>query len=429
MPILWSRREILFDVADILVVRAPSNVIDSEGRQKGGIEGSTNFRQQARSCGLPGRGLQSVVDLQNKAGNADASSSLSDKHVTVCDNEVLQMSNLPAKLLTEPRTKVKLNDTDLRYSVFNLHGADLSKLQPPVERAIPTRFVDFREEFVVDSGNKIKLGEVDPSYHSGYESREAALPETALILRKLDRLQCLMYAERKHSLLIVLQGLDASGKDGVIRHILNGMNPAGCRVVGFKQPKTDELAHDFLWRVHPHLPAKGEVSIFNRSHYEDVLVVRVHKFAQVSMWSKRYDLINDFERLLKTENNTTLLKFLLYISKEEQLVRFRQRLEDRSQRWKISESDYEERAYWSRYVDAFEDMLYNTSTPNAPWFVIPSNHKWFRDLAVSQIVSRTLEDLEMKMPEPAVDIDEIFRRYHAAEVEADAFCVSRERIG
>jgi PPK2 family polyphosphate:nucleotide phosphotransferase len=228
-----------------------------------------------------------------------------------------------------------------------------------------------------------------------------------------------MYAEKKHSLLIVLQGLDACGKDGVIRHILTGMNPAGCRVVGFKQPKPDELAHDFLWRVHPHLPAKGEVSLFNRSHYEDVLVVRVHEFAQVSMWSKRYDLINDFERLLKTENNTTVLKFFLYISKEEQLARFRQRLEDPSRLWKISEADYKERAYWGRYIDAFEDMLHKTSTPNAPWFVIPSNHKWFRDLAVSQIVGRTLEDLEMKMPEPAVDIAEIRRRHHAAEVESE----------
>ena len=157
-----------------------------------------------------------------------------------------------------------------------------------------------------------------------------------------------MYAEKKHSLLIVLQGLDACGKDGVIRHLLGGMNPAGCRVVGFKRPKQEELDHDFLWRVHPHLPAKGEVSIFNRSHYEDVLVVRVHQFAQVNMWYKRYDLINDFERLLVTENDTTVLKFFLYISKAEQLARFKQRLDDPARRWKISEADYQERAYWGR---------------------------------------------------------------------------------
>src|SRR5262249_18731727 len=211
----------------------------------------------------------------------------------------------------------------------------------------------------------------------------------------------------KHSLLIVLQGLDASGKDGVIRHLMNGMNPAGCRVIGFKVPKPEELDHDFLWRVHPHLPAKGEVSIFNRSHYEDVLVVRVHRFAEVNMWYKRYDLINDFERLLVMENDTTVLKFFLYISKAEQLARFKQRLDDPSRRWKISEADYKERAYWNQYHDAFQDVLYRTSTEYAPWFVIPSNNKWFRDLAVSQIVTRTLEQLEIKWPEPAVDIAEI----------------------
>ena len=229
-----------------------------------------------------------------------------------------------------------------------------------------------------------------------------------------------MYAERKHSLLVILQGLDACGKDGVIRHIVSGMNPAGCRVVGFKQPKPEELDHDFLWRVHPHLPAKGEVAIFNRSHYEDVLVVRVHQLVQASLWSKRYDLINDFERLLVTENNTTVLKFFLYISKNEQLARFKQRLDDPSRRWKISEADYKERTYWSHYIDAFEDMLHKTSTRYAPWFVIPSDHKWFRDLAISQIVTRTVEDLDMQWPEPAVDIAEIRRRYHDAEFEAEA---------
>ena len=185
------------------------------------------------------------------------------------------MSNLSTQLLIEPGSKVKLDAIDFRYDVFNL-DANLSKIQPRSERTIPPRLVNFREQFIVESGTKIKLGEVDPSYHSSYDSCEAALPETEFLLRKLDQLQYQMYAEKKHSLLIVLQGLDACGKDGVIRHILTGMNPAGCRVVGFKQPKPDELAHDFLWRVHPHLPAKGEVSLFNRSHYEDFLVLRVH---------------------------------------------------------------------------------------------------------------------------------------------------------
>ena len=181
-------------------------------------------------------------------------------------------------------------------------------------------------------------------------------------LHKMDQLQNLMYAERKHSLLIVLQGLDACGKDGLVRHIVNGINPAGCRVVAFKQPTPEDLGHDFLWRVHPHVPARGEVVIFNRSHYEDVLVVRVHQLVPVSVWSKRYDLINDLEKLLVVENDTTILKFFLHISKEEQLARFKRRLDDPARRWKISESDYREREYWQDYIQAFEDMLHKTST-------------------------------------------------------------------
>jgi PPK2 family polyphosphate:nucleotide phosphotransferase len=281
----------------------------------------------------------------------------------------------------------------------------------------PVHVANLHHEFLVEPGARVKLADIDPSYRGRHESVEAALAESESLVKKLDRLQYLMHAERKHSLLIVLQGLDACGKDGVIRHMLAGMNPAGCRVVGFKRPKPEELDHDFLWRVHPHLPAKGEVSIFNRSHYEDVLAVRVHQFTQADLWSKRYELINDFERLLVTENDTTVLKFFLYISKAEQLARFKLRLEDPTRRWKISEADYRERAHWGRYTEAFEDMLSRTSTRYAPWFVIPSNLKWFRDLAVSQIVTRTLEDLDMKWPEPAVDIAEIRRRYHAANRE------------
>jgi PPK2 family polyphosphate:nucleotide phosphotransferase len=328
------------------------------------------------------------------------------------------MSNLLTKFVVEPETKVKLADIDPARGDFDLQEIELPKLQPLTERSGPSRSVNFRDKFIVNPGSKVNLGGIDPGHHYGYESRDAALTETRFFLWKLDQLQYLMYAEKKHSLLIVVQGLDACGKDGVIRHILSGMNPAGCRVVGFKQPSPDELGHDFLWRVHPHLPAKGYVSIFNRSHYEDVLVVRVHEFAQVHMWSKRYDLINDFEKLLKVENNTTVLKFFLYISKEEQLARFRQRLEDPSRHWKISEADYRERECWHRYIGAFEDMLHKTSTTYAPWFVIPANHKWFRDLAVSQIVTRTLEELDMRLPEPAVDIADIRRRYHAAEEKA-----------
>jgi PPK2 family polyphosphate:nucleotide phosphotransferase len=276
------------------------------------------------------------------------------------------------------------------------------------------------KKFKIEPDAKVKLSDIDPGYCGNYESHEAALPEMLSQLHKMDQLQNLMYAERKRSVLIVLQGLDACGKDGIVRHIVTGMNPAGCRVIGFKQPTPEDLGHDFLWRVHPHVPAKGEVVIFNRSHYEDVLVVRVHQLVPVHVWSKRYDLINELERLLVVENFTTVFKFFLYISKDEQLARFKRRLDDPARRWKISESDYREREYWDDYVQAFQDMLYKTSTQHAPWFVIPSNHKWFRDLAVSQIITRTLEELDMQRPETAVDIARIRRRYHAAELEAKA---------
>src|SRR5262249_25126076 len=181
-------------------------------------------------------------------------------------------------------------------------------------------------------------------------------------------LHYVMHAEKKNSLLIVLQGMDAGGKDGVVRRIVTGVNPAGCRVIGFKQPTAEELKHDFLWRVHQHVPGKGEVVIFNRSHYEDVLVVRVHQLAPAHVYSKRYDTINNFQQLLMQENDTMVLKFLLHISKEEQLMRFKHRLEDPTRRWKVSESDYKEREYWDDYIKAFEDMLHRTSTRHAPWF-------------------------------------------------------------
>jgi len=274
---------------------------------------------------------------------------------------------------------------------------------------------DYVKKLIVEPGSKVKLRDFDPDYHGKFVSRDAALPEIQTHIQKMDRLQYRMYAEKKHSLLIVLQGLDASGKDGVVRHVIAGMNPAGCKVADFKPPTAEELRHDFLWRVHAHVPGKGDVAIFNRSHYEDVLIVRVHKLVPEKQWSKRYDQINDFERLLAGDNRTTILKFLLHISREEQLARFKQRLDDPDRQWKISEADYQERACWDDYMDAFEDMLRKTSTDHAPWFVIPANHKWFRDLAISQIITRSLEDLDMKFPKPTVNLADIARKYHEAE--------------
>jgi PPK2 family polyphosphate:nucleotide phosphotransferase len=274
---------------------------------------------------------------------------------------------------------------------------------------------NYREKFIVNPGSKIRLKHFDPDYHGKDESHKSALSEIQKNLQKMEELQYRMYAESKHSLLIVLQGLDAAGKDGVVRHVLTGMNPSGCVSANFKQPTKEELAHDFLWRVHPHVPAKGAVAIFNRSHYEDVLVARVHGLVPEKVWSKRYDQINDFERLITTENNTTILKFFLHISKDEQLARFKKRLDDPKRQWKISESDYKEREYWGDYVKAFEDVLTKTSTEHAPWFIVPSNHKWFRDLAISQILVRQMEGMEMQLPKPTVNLAEIRREYHRAE--------------
>src|SRR5437773_5904476 len=276
---------------------------------------------------------------------------------------------------------------------------------------------NYRKKFVVNPGSKIRLKHFDPDYHGKHESHKSALPEIQENLKKMDELQYRMYAENKHSLLIVLQGLDAAGKDGVVRHVLTGLNPSGCVSTNFKEPTKVEVAHDFLWRVHPHVPAKGSIAIFNRSHYEDVLVVRVHELAPEKVWSKRYDEINDFEKLIAAQSNTAILKFFLHISKQEQLARFAKRLDDPARQWKISESDYKEREYWNDYTEAFEDALTKTSTEHAPWFVIPSNHKWFRDLAVSQIIVRHMEDMDMQFPKPTVNLAEIRRKYHQASAE------------
>ena len=275
--------------------------------------------------------------------------------------------------------------------------------------------MNYRKKLIVEPGAKIKLSSVDAGFHGKHETHEAALGELQEQIARLTQLQYLLYAEKRRALLIVLQGIDAAGKDGTCWHVMSAMNPQGTTVTGFKQPTEEERAHDFLWRVHWHAPALGQVAVFNRSHYEDVLVVRVHKLVPKKVWSQRFDLINDFEKML-ADHGTTIIKLFLYISPEEQLERFKQRLEDPHRQWKISESDYKEREFWDKYIQAYEDMLEKCSTKQAPWYVIPSNHKWFRNLAVSHIIADTLEDLGMKMPEPTVDLDLIRRRYHAAAV-------------
>jgi PPK2 family polyphosphate:nucleotide phosphotransferase len=213
----------------------------------------------------------------------------------------------------------------------------------------------------------------------------------------LQDLHELLYAENKRALLIVLQGMDAAGKDGTIKHVMSGVNPQGCAVTSFKQPSAIELAHDFLWRIHAAVPAKGAIGIFNRSHYEDVLIARVHKLAPKPVWQARYGEINAFEEML-SENGVHIVKFFLHISKAEQERRFEERLNDKNKNWKASAADFKERQFWDDYQTAYEDAIAKCSTKRAPWYVIPSDHKWFRNFAVAEIVIQTLHSLKMKFP-------------------------------
>jgi PPK2 family polyphosphate:nucleotide phosphotransferase len=273
--------------------------------------------------------------------------------------------------------------------------------------------LDYRKQFRVKPGEKVRLRKFDPSSIDKLTSEDEAKDDAKRYLKQLAHQQALLYAEHKHSVLVVLQAMDAGGKDGTIRHVFGGVNPQGVDVASFKQPTPLELSHDFLWRIHAQAPRAGQIVIFNRSHYEDVLVTRVHQLIDKKTCVRRYEHIRDFEALL-AQSGTTILKFFLHISKEEQLSRFAQRLDDPGRNWKISESDYSERELWDNYVDAFDDAITATSTANAPWYVIPANHKWFRDLVVSQIITDSIADLELAYPEPSVNLADIKRKYHAA---------------
>ncbi len=271
--------------------------------------------------------------------------------------------------------------------------------------------MDFYQQFKVPVGRDLDLSDYDPGFTAEGLNKDVARKTVAEYDERLRALQFQLYAEHKRSLLIVLQGLDASGKDGTIRHVLGYMNPQGCQVRTFKQPTPQEKDHDFLWRVHRLVPAAGEVAIFNRSHYEDVLITRVHGWIDDNTCRQRYQQINDFELLL-TQNNTVILKFFLHISPEEQLRRFQKRLQDPGRWWKISEADYQERDYWQDYQRVYQEALQHCNQTDAPWFVVPADHKWFRNLVIASIVVETLEGLNMAFPEPKVDITEIKRKYH-----------------
>jgi PPK2 family polyphosphate:nucleotide phosphotransferase len=276
--------------------------------------------------------------------------------------------------------------------------------------------LDYPDEFRVKPGVKLDLGSVDASSTGGEDAKDAALGELEDLGKRLAKLQELMYAECERSLLIVLQAMDAGGKDGTVNHVISSMNPQGVTVYPFKVPSAEELAHDYLWRIHKVVPREGHVAVFNRSHYEDVLVVRVHSLVPQAVWSKRYEEINAFEKHL-SDNGTHIVKFFLHIDKDEQLERFKDRLDDPTKHWKIAESDYTEREFWDDYLTAYEDAISRCSTEYAPWYVIPSNRKWFRNLAISRTLVRALESLDMRFPAPSVDIREIKRLYHKAAKE------------
>jgi PPK2 family polyphosphate:nucleotide phosphotransferase len=274
--------------------------------------------------------------------------------------------------------------------------------------------MDYAEEFLVHPGANVDLDTFEADFKPEGLSRKKAEKQLLDLTEELRDLQHLMYAEDRRSLLVVLQGRDAAGKDGTIRHVFGPLNPQGTRVTSFKVPSKEELAHDFLWRCHRAAPKRGTIGIFNRSHYEDVLVVRVHDLVPKEVWSRRYDHINGFERLL-ADANTVILKFFLHIDRDEQLERFKKRIENPKKNWKISDGDYSERPLWDAYTEAFEDAISRCSTDVAPWFVVPANRKWVRNLVIAEVVAHALRKLDMRFPEPEVDMDEIRRKYHEAE--------------
>jgi PPK2 family polyphosphate:nucleotide phosphotransferase len=261
------------------------------------------------------------------------------------------------------------------------------------------------KELIVKPHARIKLADIDPGGTHGVDKAQGAR-QLEKNCKRLSVLQYQLYAEARRSFLVVLQGIDAGGKDGTIRHVMSGLNPQGVEVTSFKAPDGAERRHDYLWRVHKAIPEFGKIGIFNRSHYEDVLVVRVHDLVPKSVWSRRYEQINCFEEMLEA-SGVRIVKFLLYISKEEQAKRFRERLDDESKNWKFSKDDVKEREYWDQYIEAFEAVLRKCSTQTAPWYVIPANSKWFRNLAVSQILVEALEDMDLKFPKPPADLKEI----------------------
>ena len=264
------------------------------------------------------------------------------------------------------------------------------------------------KEYRVKPGMQLNLDKYDPDGTNDYkktdQGKEKAKAITAELTGRLGELQERLYADGTRSLLIVLQGMDTSGKDGTIKSVMSGVNPQGCKVVSFKAPSSEELSHDFLWRVHQKAPAKGQIGIFNRSHYEDVLITRVHGWVSDKIVRQRFDQIKEFEELLY-ESGTTVLKFFLHISKDEQKERLEERIRDPEKRWKFNEGDLEERKLWKNYMKAFEDVMAATSTDHAPWYIVPANRKWYRNLVVADRVVDVLEAMKIRTPPATAGIN------------------------
>jgi PPK2 family polyphosphate:nucleotide phosphotransferase len=267
------------------------------------------------------------------------------------------------------------------------------------------------DRYRVHPDEEVDLADYDSSDTATYDDAEAR-EELGGIVEQIADLQARLYAEDRRSMLVVVQGIDAAGKDSTVKHVFSGTNPQGVRVYTFKEPSNEEAAHDFLWRYHLHTPSQGMIHVFNRSHYEDVLVVRVKQLVEEERWRSRYESINDFERILVREG-TTILKFFLHVSKHAQLERFRERLEREDKHYKFSANDVRERRHWDAYQEAYQDALRATSTEWAPWYVIPSDHKWFRNLAVGRIVASTLQQLDPRWPPPEEDLE----RFAAEELD------------
>ncbi len=256
----------------------------------------------------------------------------------------------------------------------------------------------------INPGQQVRLDDIDPDSTPGYEdSKDDAKDDLDDLTDKLEDLQERFHAAHNRSMLVVLQGTDTSGKDGTIRHVFDGVNPQGVRLAGFKAPTEEELDHDFLWRVHQKTPAKGEIALFNRSHYEDVLIVRVHQLVPEEVWRKRYTLINNFEYSL-AQQGTIILKFFLHISKKEQTERLLDRLNEPDKHWKFNPDDLKDRDLWDEYQKAYQDMLNETSTEWAPWYVIPADHKWYRNLVVASVLVNTLKEID---PRPSTELKNI----------------------